>query len=137
MSLYQFYPWHQYFMRLLNQLSTTKGKFVKTITFASLSLEQAVGNELWATCLQCRGLPQGAAVQCHPIHCLLTAQLWSVEGESGKQQPGVVVDVGLDQTVAVADPDGHHGVHCDPVSGQVARWGKWMSLMISFFAKYE
>lgn len=31
------------------------------------------------------------------------------------------MDVGLDQTVTVADPYGHHGVHCDPMSGQVAR----------------
>lgn len=30
------------------------------------------------------------------------------------------MDVGLDQAVTVADSYGHHGVHCDPMGGQVA-----------------
>lgn len=30
------------------------------------------------------------------------------------------MDVGLDQTVPIADPNGHHGVDCDPMSRQVA-----------------
>lgn len=30
------------------------------------------------------------------------------------------MDVGLDETVAIADPYGHHGVHGDPMGGQVA-----------------
>lgn len=30
------------------------------------------------------------------------------------------MDVGLDQTVPIADSYGHHGVDCDPMSRQVA-----------------
>ena len=33
------------------------------------------------------------------------------------------MDVGLDQAVTVAYSYGHHGVHCDPMGGKVARDG--------------
>lgn len=97
------------------------------LTFAGLTLEQAVGDELGAVCLQAGGQAQGAAVQSFSLHLPLAAELRRVEGEGGEQQPRVVVDVGLDEAVAVADPDGHHGVHCDAVGGQVAGggWGQY------------
>ncbi len=107
------------FAKILNQ--SFKAKFRDRLTFASLPLEQTVSDELGAACLQGRGLTQGAAVQSFSLHLLLTAQLWRVEGQSSKEQPGVVMDVGLDQAVTVADSYGHHGVHCDPVGGQVAK----------------
>lgn len=92
-------------------------------TFARLPLEQAVSDELGAARLQGGGLVQCVAAQSLSIHLLLAAQLWRVEGQSSEQQPGVVVDVGLDQAVTVAYSYGHHGVHCDPMGGKVARDG--------------
>lgn len=35
------------------------------------------------------------------------------------------MDVRLDQPVTVADSYGHHGVHCDPMGGQMARDGNF------------
>ena len=85
-----------------------------------MALEQALGDELGAAALQGQGLVQAAGLQGLPVQPPLAGQGRGVEGQGGKQQPRVVVDVGLDQPVAVADADGHHGEDGDPVGGQVA-----------------
>lgn len=50
-------------------------------------------------------------------------QLGGEEGQGGEQQPGVVVDVGLDEAVPVTDADGDHRIHGDAVRGEVAERG--------------
>lgn len=44
----------------------------------------------------------------------------AVEGQGSEEQPGVVVDIGLDEPLPVADPDGHHRVGRDTVGRQMA-----------------
>ena len=71
--------------------------------------------------MQPGGQLQGGSAQ---ALCLLllpppAGQLRGEERQGGEQQPRVVVDVGLDEAVAVADADGHHRVDGDPVGGEV------------------
>lgn len=44
----------------------------------------------------------------------------TIESQGGKEQPGIVVDVGLDEPLSVAAPDGHHRVGRDTVGRQMA-----------------
>ena len=44
----------------------------------------------------------------------------AIESQGSEEQPGVVVDVGLDEPLPVADPDGHHWMGSDAVGRQVA-----------------
>ena len=61
-----------------------------------------------------RGRAQALALPLPPA-----GQLGGEERQGGEQQPGVVVDVGLDEAVPVADADGHHRVDGDAVRGEV------------------
>lgn len=54
----------------------------------------------------------------------LANKLRGEQGQAGKQEPGVVVDIRLDEPVPIADTDGHHGVDGDTVGGQMTA-GKW------------
>lgn len=88
-------------------------------TFASVPFEQTVSDELGTTRLQSWGLLQRLAVQAFSLHLPLADQLWSVQGQGSEQQPGVVVDIWLDQPVTIADSNGHHRIYGDPMSRQV------------------
>lgn len=57
------------------------------------------------------------AIYTFPLSLFLTAQLRGIQGQSSEQQPGVVVDVGLDKPVTVADSYGDHGIHGDAMGG--------------------
>lgn len=65
-------------------------------TFARLPLEQAIGDELRAALLQGCRLRQAVPLHWFSLQLILTAQLRCVEGQSGEEQPGIVVNVGLD-----------------------------------------
>lgn len=54
----------------------------------------------------------------------LARQLGGEQGQAGKQEPGVVVNVWLDEPVSITDADGHHGVDCDTMGGQMTEGGK-------------
>lgn len=70
--------------------------------------------------LQNPGMTEDLRIQFLSFYFLSICQICTVEGQGSKEQPGVVVDVGLDEALAVADADGDHGVHRDAVGGQVA-----------------
>lgn len=44
----------------------------------------------------------------------------AIESQGSKEQPGIVVDVGLDEPLPVADPDGHHWMGRNTVGRQMA-----------------
>lgn len=85
-----------------------------------LCFHQAVPNELNALMLQDSGMTDNLGIQLLSFYFLPICQICTVEGQGSKEQPGVVVDVGLDEALAVTDADGHHGIHRDAVGGQVA-----------------
>lgn len=85
-----------------------------------MSLHQTVPDELHALAPQGAGTASVPGTQLLPVHILRAGQVGTVESQGGKQQPGVVVDVRLDEPLPVADPDGHHRMGCDAVGGQVA-----------------
>lgn len=88
-------------------------------TFACLTLEQALCDELGAAGMQLGSLVHCGRDQALVLVGLPAGQLGGEECQSGEQQPRVVVDVGLDEAVAVTDADGHHRVDSDSVSGEV------------------
>lgn len=85
-----------------------------------LCFHQAVPNELNALMLQDSGVTEDLGIQFLSFYFLPICQICTVESQGSKEQPGIVVDVGLDEALPVADSDGHHGVHGDAVGGQVA-----------------
>lgn len=93
---------------------------IRTVTFSLVSLHQAVPGELHALAPEGGGMAAGLGIQLLPIYVLCAGQVGAVESQGSKQQPGVVVDVGLDEPLPVADPNGHHWVGCDAVGRQVA-----------------
>lgn len=70
--------------------------------------------------LQSAGITEGDIIQRLSVLRSLADQLRGEQCERGKKKPGVVMYVGLDESVAVTDADGDHRVHCDTVGGQMA-----------------
>lgn len=70
--------------------------------------------------LQCPSVTEGDIIQRLSILHSLADQLRCEQGESGKKKPGVVMYIGLNESVAVTDANGDHRVHCDAVGGQMA-----------------
>lgn len=89
-------------------------------TFTLVRLHQTVPYELHAPAPQGGGTPAGLGSQLLAVHILCAGHVGAVESQGGEEQPGVVVDVGLDEPLAVADPDGHHRMGSDAVRRQVA-----------------
>lgn len=85
-----------------------------------LCSHQALPNELNALMLQNSGMTEDLRIQFLSFYFLPICQIRTVEGQGSKEQPGVVVDVGLDEALPVADADGHHGIHGHAVRGEVA-----------------
>ena len=85
-----------------------------------MSLHQTVTDELHALAPQGGGTVAGLGIQLFAIHVLSAGQVGAIESQGGEEQPGVVVDVGLDEPLPVADPDGHHRMGSDTVGRQVA-----------------
>lgn len=83
------------------------------ITFSCLALHQTLRDELRAAALQCCGVTLSHGVR------RLVHHLGGEQSQAGKQEPGIVVDVRLDEPVPIADADGHHGVDCDTVGGEM------------------
>lgn len=85
------------FMFFFNQMFTQFNcSNCDSATFARLPLEQAIGDELRAALLQGCRLRQAVPLHWFSLQLILTAQLRCVEGQSGEEQPGIVVNVGLD-----------------------------------------
>lgn len=81
------------------------------VTFSCLALHQTLGDELGAAALQ-----RCSMTLSHGF-LRLAYQLGGEQGQAGKQEPGVVVDVWLDEPVPIADANGHHGVDGDAMGG--------------------
>ena len=91
-----------------------------TITFSLVSLHQTVPHKLHALAVQGRGAAAGPGIQPLTARILCAGQVGAIESQRGEEQPGVVVDVRLDEPLPVADPDGHHRMSRDTVGGQMA-----------------
>lgn len=85
-----------------------------------MSLHQTVPDELQAPAPQGGGAAANLWVQLFAVHVLGAGQVGTIESQGGEEQPGVVVDVGLDEPLPVADPDSHHWMGSDTVGRQVA-----------------
>lgn len=85
-----------------------------------MSLHQTVPDKLHALAPQDDGIAVGLGVQSLPIYIFCAGQVCTIESQGSKEQPGVVVDVRLDEPLPVADPNGHHGVGSDTVGRQMA-----------------
>lgn len=85
-----------------------------------MGLHQTVPNQLHALAPQGSSVAAGPGVQLLPIHVLCAGQVGTIESQGSKEQPGVVVNIGLDEPLPVTDPDGHHWVGCDAVGWQMA-----------------
>lgn len=85
-----------------------------------MSLHQTVPHKLHALASQSDGTATGLGIQLFAIHILCAGQVGAIESQGSKEQPGVVVDVGLDEPLPVTDPDGHHRMGCDTVGRQMA-----------------
>lgn len=85
-----------------------------------MSLHQTVPDELQTPAPQGGGAAADLRVQLFAVHVLGAGQVGTIESQGGEEQPGVVVDVGLDEPLPVADPDGHHWMGSDTVGRQVA-----------------
>ncbi|KAL0596927.1 putative uncharacterized protein C8orf44 [Plecturocebus cupreus] len=77
---------------------------------------ETVPNELHALAPQGGGTAAGPRVQLLPIHILCSGQVGAIEGQGGEEQPGVVMDIRLDEPLTVTDPNGYHWVGCDAVA---------------------
>lgn len=85
-----------------------------------MGLHQTVPNQLHALAPQGSSVATGPGVQLLPILVLCAGQVGTIESQGSKEQPRVVVNIGLDEPLPVTDPDGHHWVGCDAVGWQVA-----------------
>lgn len=85
-----------------------------------MSLHQTVPDKLHALAPQGGGTAAGLGIQLLAVHVLCAGQVGTIESQCSKKQPGVVVNVGLDEPLPVTDPDGHHRMGCDAVRRQMA-----------------
>ncbi len=88
--------------------------------FPSLSLQQAIIDDVRAVGLQCPSVTEGDIIQRLSILHSLADQLGCEQGKCSKKKPGVVMYIGLNESVAVTDANSDHRVHCDTVGGQMA-----------------
>lgn len=76
---------HVYLLFYYQRLTQFNCGNYNSVTFARLTLEQAISDELRAALLQGCSLPHAAPFHCFSFRLILTAQFRCVEGQSGEE----------------------------------------------------